>query len=87
MNRALGLVFAFVLIWYIALTYGCITSHHPDEVSIKNPPSNEEVRESVKAIKCLVPTPTVKGIAIAVGCVDHSCVSWIPLVSATGQEE
>lgn len=66
MSRALGYVFAFILIWYIALTYGCITAHHPDDVSLDNPPTNDEIKQPILAIKCLVPEPTAKGIAIAV---------------------
>lgn len=66
MTRALGYILGLILIWYVALTYGCITAHHPDDVSVENPPSNDELKQSVLAIKCLVPEPTAKGIAIAV---------------------
>lgn len=66
MDRTIGYLFAFILIWYVALTYGCIDAHQPDNVSVENPPTNEEVRESIMAVKCLIPQPTVKGIAIAI---------------------
>lgn len=66
MNRALGYLFALILIWYVALTYSCITAHQPDNASLENPPSNEEVQDSIKAVTCLVPEPTAKGIGIAV---------------------
>lgn len=66
MNRAVGYLFALILIWYVALTYGCITAHQPNEASLEDPPSNEELRESVMAVRCLVPEPTFKGVAIAV---------------------
>lgn len=66
MNRALGYLFAVILIWYVALTYGCITAHQPAEASLENPPTNEELGDPVMAITCLVPEPTGKGIAIAV---------------------
>ncbi|WP_436348697.1 hypothetical protein [Natronorubrum sp. FCH18a] len=65
MTRAVVYLFALILIWYVALTYGCITAHQAD-VSLEDPPTNEEVRNSIMAVTCLVPELTVKGIAIAV---------------------
>ena len=66
MNRALGYLFGLILIWYVALTYGCISAHHPENASLENPPSNAELRETMMAVECLVPEPTIKGFAIAV---------------------
>ena len=66
MSWVLGYLLGFILIWYVALTYGCITAHHPNDVSVENPPSNDELKQSILAVKCLVPAPTAKGIAIAV---------------------
>lgn len=63
MNRAVGYVLALVLIWYLALFYGCISAHQT-EASVGDPPSNEEVKETVASVRCIVSEPTVKGVAI-----------------------
>lgn len=65
MNQAVGYLAVLILIWYVALTYGCISAHQPD-ASLENPPSNSELKGSILAVTCLVPTPTAKGITIAV---------------------
>lgn len=66
MNQAAGYLAAFILIWYVALTFGCIMAHQPHNASLKDPPSNAELTESVRAITCLVPEPTARGIGLAV---------------------
>lgn len=63
--RQIAYLIGFFLIWYIALLSGCILDHQPD-ASVENPPSNEELEESIRAFECLVPEPTVEGVLIGV---------------------
>lgn len=66
MNQAAGYLAAFIPIWYVALTFGCIMAHQPHDTSLKDPSSNAELTETVRAITCLIPEPTPSGIGLAV---------------------
>lgn len=65
MNRPLAYLAALILIWYVSLTFGCIMDHQPDEASLENPPTTDELGRSFLAVRCLVPEPTLLGISIA----------------------
>lgn len=66
MNQAIAKVAAFILIIYVVMVFGCIQSHQANDVSLENPPSNEEIEDSIMAIKCLVPKPTPLGIGLSI---------------------
>ena len=66
MNQGIATAAALILIIYVMMVFGCIQSHQADDVSLENPPSNEEIEDSIMAIECLVPKPTPLGIGISV---------------------
>lgn len=60
--KILAYVVVLIIGVYLAMFYGCVQSYQPDDASLENQPSTEDIGQSFLAVRCIIPKPTVTGL-------------------------